>query len=81
MSTEYSEGLEISEGSYKSQNGSKSMCFFWVLNSLKMALGFFDFNDAYVLRVKMKSKPAIKKRSTQISHMNHTVKDYTIEFV
>ena len=81
MSTEYSEGLEISEGSYKSQNGSKSMYFFRVLNSLKMALGVFDFNDAYVLRVKMKSKPAIKKRSTQISHMNHTVKDYTIEFV
>ena len=27
LSTEYSEGLEISEGSYKSQNGSKSMCF------------------------------------------------------
>ena len=81
MSTEYSEGLEISEGSYKSQNCSKSRYFFWDLNSLKMALGVFDFNDAYVLRVKMKSKPAIKKRSTQISHMNHTVKDYTIEIV
>ena len=58
-----------------------NQCVFWDLNSLKMALGVFDFNDAYVLRVKMKSKPAIKKRSTQISHMNHTVKDYTIEFV
>ena len=44
--------------------------FFWDLNSLKMALGVFDFNDAYVLRVKMKSKPAIKMRSTNISHMN-----------
>ena len=33
MSTEYSEGLEISEGSYKCQNASKSMCFFgiWIL--------------------------------------------------
>ena len=46
-----------------------------------MALGVFDFNDAYVLRVKMKSKPVIKKRSTKIRHMNHTVKDYTIELV
>ena len=46
-----------------------------------MALGVFDFNDAYVLLVKMKSKPTIKMRSTNISQMNHTVKDYTIELV
>ena len=46
-----------------------------------MALGVFDFNDAYVLLVKMKSKPVIKKRSTQIRDMSHTVTDYTIENV
>ena len=30
MSTEISEGLEISGASYKFQNGSKSMCFFGI---------------------------------------------------
>ena len=46
-----------------------------------MTLGVFDFNDVHVLLVKMKSKLAIKMRSTNISQMNHTVKDYTIELV